>query len=223
MTESSSDKQSMPLKDKVQDKIQQETLSNDQLNALLQMQESVLGYDHSDFIADSIESKKQRSYGLRISAIAASVVLLIAVLIQPFWFPDRNIHQEIALEVIENHLKLKPLDLETNSIIQIKQFFTQLDFVPVRSQILAGYFSLPDQSMLGGRYCSIKGVTAAQLRYLESEDRLSTLYEVTYNPELYGDIPNIDKQEKPLEIVLKGLQVSMWQEKGLLLVLVRDK
>jgi hypothetical protein len=60
---------------------------------------------------------------------------------------------------------------------------------------------------------------AAQLRY-RSGDGTSTLYEVAYDPVTFGAIPSVERGEPPSELIVKGLRVSLWVEKGLLMVLV---
>jgi len=75
----------------------------------------------------------------------------------------------------------------------------------------------------GGRYCSIKGVTAAQLRFAsESDGKVSTLYQVPYEKALFGSVPAIESDDSPMVLASKGLNVQLWVEKGLLMVLVEE-
>jgi len=60
----------------------------------------------------------------------------------------------IAMEVAPNHIKLKPLDVETDSMERIRRYFTDLEFVRVESQLLAS----SNLELLGGRYCSVQSV-----------------------------------------------------------------
>jgi hypothetical protein len=52
---------------------------------------------------------------------------------------------------------------------------------------------------------------------------LSTLYEVAYDSATFGTLPNMENNEQPLELLIKGLKVAMWVEKGLLMVLVSNE
>lgn len=156
-----------------------------------------------------------------IPAAAAVALALLVLLWQP-WQAAQPIPPDIiAAEVIENHLKLKPLDAPTASMPELLGFFTQLDFRPVSSNQLHSRFAMPESSLLGGRYCSIQGVTAAQLRYARGPG-VSTLYEVPFDPARYGNIPSADRGEAPLHLLQQGLNVHLWVESGLLMALVAE-
>lgn len=148
----------------------------------------------------------------------ASVLLILGIML--YHLQPQDFRQEIAYEVVKNHLKLKPLDIQTNRLKELQAYFTQLDFSPSRSNILEQEMKLADKYMLGGRYCSIKGVTAAQLRYQTPD--LHTFYQVPYNPKLHGDIPDVSQQQMPDTLQLNGLEVQLWRENGLLMVLVGE-
>ena len=215
MSNSSRDDQALPLREAIEQNFAQESLSEPQLQQLLALQDAVLGDEQRQPQAPP----RRSSY----RAIAACAVLLLAVTL--LW-QVRPYHQDhpdqIALEVVKNHLKLKPLDVTAQSMGDVRAFFTQLDFSPVNSELLSSQFQLDEQSMLGGRYCSIGGITAAQLRYHQGGDSLSTLYQVPYEPAVYGELPSLENGDQPLELTLKGLRVSMWVEMGLLMVLVQE-
>lgn len=197
------------LKEAIQKHVASITLENSRLQQLLAMQQTAL-------------KSKTPHYKKTLWLAAATLVIAISVLFlwQKQAVMNRDYSYDIALEVVNNHIKLKHLDIETNSINEIRRFFSQLDFSPIDSNLLKTRADFSEQTMLGGRYCSIKGMTAAQLRYRQADDRPTTLYEVSYNPKIFGKIPELDKGEKPKELVVKGLRVSLWVEKGLLLALV---
>ena len=206
----------LPLDEAVKKHVSRDMLDGDQLQQLMSMQQAVLhsGNDRS--------AGKHR--GLLLTAVGLCATLVLGILLT--WqnlAPSRTDYlQDIAREVAQNHLKLKPLDVSARSMDEIQRFFTQLDFSPVSSGLMATRYTLPEQAMLGGRYCSIKGVTAAQLRYRSGAAGVSTLYEVAYDRAKFGPVPSIDQGESPTELFLKGLKVSLWVEKGLLMVLVTD-
>ena len=64
----------------------------------------------------------------------------------------------------------------------------------------------------------MQGITAAQLRMQQGEN-LQTLYETEYVPDVFGDIPRLEKGEAPLVVYAKGIKVKVWVEKGLLFAL----
>jgi hypothetical protein len=124
--------------------------------------------------------------------------------------------ERIAAEVALNHIKLKPLDIETDNMDGIRRYFNDLEFIPVESQLLAN----ANLELLGGRYCSIQSVPAAQIRVTSPDSRsLQTLYQTEYRKDLFGPLPVLENGDAPLDINVKGIAVRIWIEKGLLLAL----
>jgi len=126
-----------------------------------------------------------------------------------------SVIQRIADEVATNHLKMKPLEVEGFKIRDVQRHFSQLDFVPYSAQLLASNTKV---SLVGGRYCSIQGSKAAQLRYKDTKGGYVTLFETAYSAVLFEKLPNIDKGEAPVVTYTKGIKVSMWVEKGIVMV-----
>lgn len=123
--------------------------------------------------------------------------------------------RSIADEVARNHIKMKPLEV-SGDINKARRYFTSLDFAPVVTS------RLQQTRLLGGRYCSIQGVTSAQLRYSQPDNKTQSLYQVTYNPKRHGDIPLLTAGEHPVRLTVRGVKVELWVEKGLLMVSVTD-
>jgi hypothetical protein len=127
--------------------------------------------------------------------------------------------ERIALEVAHNHIKLKPLDVETDSMDGIRHYFTELEFVPAESTLLAN----ADLKLLGGRYCSIQSVPAAQLRITSPDgDHLQTLYQTEYRKDVFGTLPVLENGDAPVTVNVKGITVRIWVEKGLLFAQVHS-
>ena len=151
------------------------------------------------------------------AAAASLLIVLVAGLVQ--FYPvgmQRDLVAEIAAEVVDNHLHMKPLEIEGGEIANIRSYFDRLDFEPVDSRYLAD----TGLDLLGGRYCSLQGVTAAQLRFKNlGSDKLHTLYQVGYDPAIFKALPNVDEGEQPISVFSKGVKVTIWVEKGLLLAL----
>ncbi len=199
------------LADAVLEQVQAHALSDAQVDELMALQRDVL------------EGPERPTWRRRAALLAASAALLLAVLA---WWPGALVEQPdsgtaIAHEVVENHLKLKPLDIQTGSMKELQAYFTQLDFRPAIPTLPSTGPDPARNALLGGRYCSVKGVTAAQLRYSDAGG-LSTLYEVPYDPAVFGPVPRLDAGESPRQIDARGLLVSLWVEKGLLMVLVEE-
>jgi len=62
--------------------------------------------------------------------------------------------------------------------------------------------------MLGGRYCSIQGRLAAQIKLEDEAGRVLTLYQTRFSEAFEG----ISEQRCELD----GIQVRIWREGGLL-------
>ncbi len=177
-------------------------------------------------------SKGRKPLVKLVYALAASVFVLVAAF-QLYSYTQiqqlfngasssvvmTSISWKIADEVARNHVKMKPLEVQTEQLSQLRNYFTQLDFTPVNSSFLT---KSSDSKMLGGRYCSIQGLTAAQIRFSQKDKQPITLYEVQYDPSLYGKQPILELGDKPTELIVRGVAVSIWVEKGLLMATARS-
>lgn len=188
---------SRPLKDSVIDHLKQHSLTEKQLQALEQLQASK-------------PPKQPQSISRTAYAFAFAMILVLSVLIG---HQSTNITQDIAKEVANNHLKMKPLDITSDNLDEVRTFFTLLDFLPAESSLYS-----QENTILGGRYCSIKGISAAQLRFENQQGKLETLYQVPYHPEDFQGLPRLEEGGAPIRVYERGLEVSIWVEKGLLMV-----
>lgn len=204
---------SVLLKDSVVHCVQNQKLNEEKLEKLLTMQQK--SEQHSPI-------QEEPSIWVRWRPNFAFVALLIAAMT---WYTYSENHtdyiQSIAQEVVDNHLNLKPLETSAHSIVQVQDFFDKLDFTPSNSSYVSNQWNLNDQQLIGGRYCSIQGDNAAQLRYKEGE-KLYTLYQVGYDKNTFGSIPNVDAGGEPQEVMIQGLRATIWIEKGLLMALVSE-
>jgi hypothetical protein len=122
----------------------------------------------------------------------------------------------VADEVVVNHLKQRPMEFQANALGDLDQAFTELDFTLVNSI----QFPQLSSQLLGGRYCSIQGHTAAQLR-LDLAGTSGTLYQVPFDSHTFARLGDINVDRQPLLRFARGLQVTLWEEKGVLLALVQ--
>ena len=195
-----------PLKEQLQKQLKQVKLDSGQFSEL------------ETLMAD--DERTGRKYFSRTGVPLAAAGMFLFAIITAFMalqFSKDNVltkPQQIAEEVVSNHLKLKPLEVKTGSMDAVRGYFTKLDFMPVESSLQ----TLNNLQLIGGRYCSLQGITAAQLRMQQGEN-LQTLYETEYVPDVFGDIPSLDKGETPLVVYAKGIKVKVWAEKGLLFAL----
>jgi hypothetical protein len=99
----------------------------------------------------------------------------------------------------------------------ISTYFKQLDFSPVSPSLLI----LSEKNLLGARYCSIQGITALQLRMMNSKtNKVQSLYETQYDKKVFKDFPKAEEGGMPLTVYVKGMKVDMWVEKDILFALI---
>lgn len=153
----------------------------------------------------------------RVLLVAAAMVLVVAggFILRP-GEDAAPITQQIATEVAKNHVKLKPLEVASDDMADIRSFFVELDFVPVESAAM----TQSDFELMGGRYCSIAGDEAAQLRVRQrASGQVGSLYMAPYDAEKHGAIPRRSEGEPPLVMYARGLKVEIWVEQDLLMAM----
>ncbi|MCO7223197.1 hypothetical protein [Pleionea sp. CnH1-48] len=191
------------LKEQTQEYYQKHELSQAQLSQL------------SNLLSEDTQESTKPSYSSwKFGSLAAAIVLFASSIFYYPQYQQEQLMQSIAQEVAKNHLKMKPLDVRTSELSAIQSRLDKLDFSPLASN----HFAFSQQNLLGARYCSIQSITAAQLRFRSTDTGFKTLYQVPYDAKKFGDIPDTDKGEQPLQRYEKGLQVNIWKEKGLLMV-----
>lgn len=244
--------QNGPLKDELSQLLEADSLSSDELNGIQTIQNSALQSPALRSAEPHLEkensglSKNSLAKRYYLSAACALFAIVTFSAVTKFYFdPDTtkqsvtNINEStqiiannIAEEVALNHLTLKPLDKESTIVAELQNYFTQLEFSPFESKYALTLGALNGKRLLGGRYCSIQGVTALQMRYAntdssditmtESSNGAATLYQVNYEPSIHGAIPNVENNQAPIQISQRGLNIQIWLEKGLLMALVGE-
>lgn len=192
------------LKQSVRDHIESYSLSDDQLRNL-------------ESLGKQMDTRRTGQVSIyRWSLAGALAAFILAFLFAPLVVDQGEIHERIALEVATNHLKLKPLEIETASIDSIREYFDKLDFMPVNSTLINEL----GLELAGGRYCSLQGIAAAQLRVRQpGSDSVQTLYQTEYRKDVFKDMPVLEQGEPPIELYAKGIRVRIWSEKGLVFAL----
>lgn len=199
------------LKDATKKHFEKQALSQAQLNTFEKMikEENVNGFSKSN----NTQNKKETGVSLYFNkwlSFAAMLILCVSSVL--FWsFPEKEQGLTIAKEVVKNHIRLRPLEVNSENFDIVGTYFTQLDFNLTKSKLINNNHQL---TMLGGRYCSIQSEIAAQLRYQDKQGNVHTLYQVGYDPEIFDDIQN-NLQASIYDV--DGFKVSIWVEKGLLM------
>ena len=139
-----------------------------------------------------------------------AVVGVIALLVLALWnSPADDVARLAAGEVATNHHKQLAVEFSTTDVSQLREQMSKLDF----SLVLPQRFQDGRHRLIGGRYCSIQGQIAAQLRLADAHGYACTLYEVRPVDALAS------VSEGRFEI--DGCEVELWKENGLLMVLAR--
>ncbi|WP_271272154.1 hypothetical protein [Aliamphritea hakodatensis] len=201
-----------PLKQMVDEYYQRIELSPEQLKCLQAMQVPA-----QSVARESWSGRQQfKQYGGWLFGCCA--LLLLAV---QLWWPHiasgpyPKAH-EIAAEVAYNHFNRRPLETRGSSFPTLSGYFTQLQFEPVLSSLLAG------EVFQGARYCSLSSIRAAQFRVEDVNGEEQTWYQVDYQPEVFGPLPDIGRGDAPVVAYGKGLPVKIWVEKGMLFALTQN-
>ena len=196
------------LKNVIGQQIKKQSLSAKQLESLMLLQKG--------------ETKKMRQiFSMKYRWVGAAAVFFIVMgnLFYLNMSPELPLNQRIGSEVAKNHLNLRPLEIKTSSIQEIRGFLTMLGFSPIESALLKG----SSKRLIGGRYCSIQGVRAAQLRLQDSQTgQIQSLYQTVYDKNVFYDLPELKENEMPVTVYSKGLAVDIWVEKGLLFALTHE-
>ena len=194
------------FKDAMQEHINKNELSNKQLQKLQALQQG------------NVKIHRGNRKPLFVMAASISLLFIIAILTTQINFQQNHLVAQIADEVAKNHLKLKPLEIRSAQITDVQNYFDKLDFLPISSL----QFKQRNQaSLAGGRYCSVKGSTAAQLRYQQKDGEFVTLYQTNYS-EVFSGLTDSAEGMKPIITYARGVEVTIWVEKGLVMVTAKN-
>ena len=202
------------LKKATKEHFEQQTLSQAQLSLF----ENILKEGSDNDLSKATNTPDKKETRVRFSfhqwlSIAAMLILTISSLL--FLNPPQSQHGLIiAKEVIANHIRQRPLEVNSDNFEVVGAYFTQLNFNLTQSNLMANNSGI---TILGGRYCSIQSEIAAQIRYQDKAGNAHTLYQVKYDPDLFDDVLNMQEKQQPAVYDVDGFKVSIWVEKGLLM------
>ncbi|KXF83036.1 hypothetical protein [Enterovibrio coralii] len=164
----------------------------------------------SDEQLEQLQAAKQ-SQGLprKLQPLLAAALLLCASFL--VFTSSNQDHQRIATEIAYNHNSQMQMEVQSGAFTDIQHYLNRLDFSLIASE------KLPESvwRLIGGRYCSIDGKLAAQLKveHLESGD-IYTLYQ--------AKLPDMFSAEGVSDAIdVDGVEVRLWQEGGLLFGLAK--
>lgn len=179
------------FKDSLKSHFEELELSNEQLENLQK-----LGHK---------KPKSKKVLGTILFAVAASALAYLFITGGAY---DRNLALEkVAQEIAYNHAKGMRPEVLSKEYEEVSHFLGKLDF----ALIVPKRFSKDSWELIGGRYCSIAGKIAAQLRLRHrTTGQIYTLYEAQIPQTLKGQVLEADLEKQ-------GSHVTLWKERGLLL------
>ncbi|MEM7249364.1 MAG: hypothetical protein AAF533_28885 [Acidobacteriota bacterium] len=139
--------------------------------------------------------RSRRRHWLALAAAAAAVLLTLVVL-------PRLRSPDVVGEIAYNHRKDSTITFVTSSIAELQASLPELDF---ELQALNG--PAASLSLVGGRYCSIDGAIAAQLRLEDGAGRHYTCYQTRRKPRL--------EDQTDQDTRVDGVRVRTWSSQDL--------
>jgi len=136
-----------------------------------------------------------------MAGIAA--VLLIAFVGIHTHLEREGLTARVVAEIAMNHRKDLGVEIASDQFQVVQEKLDKLDFpiLPARQELIRNY------ALVGGRYCSIQGALAAQLKI---RDRISGELLTLYVTPLTGELEGIGELAEEVD----GVHVRMWRENG---------
>lgn len=137
--------------------------------------------------------------------LAVAVLLVIGFVFTIVQFQSDEIEKRIVDEIAMNHKKELKVEFETANLIELQTELDKLDF----NLSKAGPFIAANYELIGGRYCSIQGNLAAQLKI---RNKHTNSFETLYVTDLSPELQKVDDTDVNSE----GVSIKIWKEDGLL-------
>ena len=158
----------------------------------------------------AIQASARQTGGTRSRAsylipLAAGVVLAIGIGVWLSVGMGGGLTQRIVTEIVRNHRNQGALVVESERYGVVQTALSELDFPirPRRDELVQAF------ALLGGKYCTIQGSRAAQLKLSRRDNgRVHTLYVWPMTDEAKGVEPGIYETN--------GVHVELWTDQLLL-------
>ncbi|NIS07392.1 MAG: hypothetical protein GWO07_01195 [Candidatus Dadabacteria bacterium] len=132
-----------------------------------------------EILGESSGKTSLKKFYIPMSIAASLLIALLATSV--FYFDGYMLTKRVVKEIEMNHNKKLAVEMVSSDYSQLSGMLAKLDFELVEpdSQFTKNY------ELVGGRYCSIQGELAAQLKLKHKVNgTISTLYAASLNPEL---------------------------------------
>lgn len=149
-----------------------------------------------------------RVWYMRIAAVAAT--LLVGFGFLHFYLTERDTATRVLAEIAMNHQKQLAVEVTADTFADIGQELERLEFpIPRPERLLEGF------ELVGGRYCSIHGKLAAQLKLRQqNSDVIHTLYVTDLTPDLVKVADGT--------AIHDGVEITLWHENDVFFGLASD-
>lgn len=147
---------------------------------------------------------RQRHVGGMYMLVATVVLTGAVLLFQQIGTPPADLDWLVAKEIAVNHNKQLAIEFSAQDYRELNQKMQKLNFSSVASKRL----DTDQYRLLGGRYCSIQGQLALQVKL---QDRAGNVYTLYQTP-LSRILAEVEVGEQAID----GLQLTLWHEAGLL-------
>jgi hypothetical protein len=158
---------------------------------------------------------RRRSALRRWSGIAAALLLAIGagthLLIERSEPESANTPLAIAGEAARDHNRRLDVEFTADDYSKLRSKMSNLDFSPAEPERFRGRMKM---RLIGGRYASLHGRPAVQMKLADPRGELCTLIQARPVQELAA-ITDLSQHQ------VDGLLVDVWREKGLVMVLAR--
>jgi len=146
-------------------------------------------------------------------AVAAGLMIAAVTLL---WTAAHRVAQSpqqvtasIARQAAVGHNEKQELEFRVGDCVELQAKMRSLDFTPVEPSMMQHM----NMRIVGARYTTLGGEIAAQIVYVDANGVPCTLYEARPVERLARIAPG--------EHQIDGVRVSVWKEKGLVMVLAR--
>ncbi|MGB1311228.1 MAG: hypothetical protein ACPG47_08450 [Leucothrix sp.] len=192
-----SQRNSKPIDEALKKHYASKSLSDRQLEQLMGMQEA---------LATEPANKAFQNY--RYAFYAAACSLFVCLVVTFSLINQAPLSQRVMDEIAYNHQQNMPIEVASSSLEDIRRYLNKLNFPIISPSAL----SRSNWAFLGGRYCSINGKLAAQLKIKNlTDNKVYTLYQAATEAGLEAS------GKTRLTDMIDGVGVSIWRERGLLL------
>ena len=157
------------------------------------------------------QGKKRTNWTRRLPLWAAAALFLIGIFSLNTYWERHQLNQRVLAEIAMNHNKRLSVEVSSNQYADVQQGLDRLEFAILPLDLTV----IENHELLGGRYCSIQGHLAAQLKLKHKKTgNVKTLY-VTRLTESLSDVHT-------QTTTTSGVTIRLWKTGSRLFGLAHD-